>query len=172
LIKQRPCVGVSQPAELELRQPGQALVVGRLAHREDHRGRRGRQVSGDERERLGRGRVQPLRVVHHADQRSLAGQVRQQAQGCHDDREAVRDVSAAHAERDPQRVPLRIRETPDSVQEWRAQLVEPGERQLHFLLDTGHPHDAAAGRALRQVIQQRGLAGSRLTADDQNPALA
>ena len=54
----------------------------------------------------------------------------------------------------------------------QAQLVEPGERHVHFRLDACHPRDAAAGRVLRQVIQQRGLAGSRLAAPDQDPALA
>jgi hypothetical protein len=129
-------------------------------------------VTGDERQRLRRSLVQPLRVVHHADQRPLAGQVQQQAQGRHADREPVGDIPAPHIECGPQRVALRIRQMPQSAQERRAQLVEPGERHVHFRLDTRHPRDAAAGRALRQVIQQRGLAGSRLPAQDQDPALA
>ena len=61
---------------------------------------------------------------------------------------------------------------PEPVQERRAQLVEPGERHLHFRLDACHPRDAAADRALRQVIQQRRLARSRLAAQNQDAALA
>jgi hypothetical protein len=53
---------------------------------------------------------------------------------------------------------------PESVQERRAQLMEPGERHLHFRLDAGDPRDAAASRVLRQVIKQRDLAGSRFAA--------
>ena len=50
---------------------------------------------------------------------------------------------------------------PEPVQERRAQLVQPGERHLRLWLSTRRPHDAAASRALHQVLQQRRLAGSR-----------
>jgi hypothetical protein len=132
----------------------------------------GARVPGDERQRLCRRLVQPLRVVDHADQRSFLGEVRQQAQDRHADRERVWDIPAPHVECRVQRVTLRIGEMPKPVKERRAQLVEPGERHLRFRLGAGHPRDTAAGRALRQVIKQRGLAGSRLAAQDQDPALA
>jgi hypothetical protein len=151
-VKQGPCIGVGQPAELKLRQPAKALPVGG-AHREDNGGWRGRHVTGDERQRLSRGLVQQLSVVHQADQRLLCGQIRQQAQGSHADREAIRGIPVLHIERGAQRVTLRIRKMPEPVKERREQLVEPGERHLRFRLDACHPRDTAAGRALRQVIQ-------------------
>jgi hypothetical protein len=60
----------------------------------------------------------------------------------------------------------------EAIQHRCAQLVEPGERQLHVGLDAGRSRDAASGRALHQVLQQRGLADPRLAAQDQHLTLA
>jgi hypothetical protein len=53
-----------------------------------------------------------------------------------------------------------------------AQLVEAGEGQLHLGLDARGPGDPAPGRALGQVVQQRGLAHAGLASHDQHLALA
>jgi hypothetical protein len=50
--------------------------------------------------------------------------------------------------------------------------MQASERKLHLRLDTRGPHDAAVRRARREVIQQRGLASSRLAAKDEDSALA
>ena len=52
-----------------------------------------------------------------------------------------------------------------------AQLMQDGEREFHFGLNTRRPHHAALRRALLHVVQQDSLADSRLTAQDQHPAL-
>ena len=170
-VKKRPRVAVGQPVDLQFPQSGQVLLTAGLAHRENQCDRSGREVAGHERQRPGRGPVQPLRIIHHADQRPFPGHIRHQAQGGQADREAIRAVPVSEAERCAQRVALRTRKAPEPVQERRAQLMQSGERHLDLRLSTRGPDDAATGRALHQVFQQRSLAGSRLAAEDQDPAL-
>ena len=57
-------------------------------------------------------------------------------------------------------------------QQWRAQLVQSGEGQLHLRLDTRSPRRGAVRRPLRQVPQQNRLAGTRFAVHHQRPALA
>ena len=59
----------------------------------------------------------------------------------------------------------------DPVQERRAQLMQPGELELHLRLDPRRACDAAPRRSPGQVSQQRGLADPGLAAQDQDPAL-
>src|SRR5690242_2407117 len=49
--------------------------------------------------------------------------------------------------------------------------MQPGEGQLHLRLDAHRPRYPKARRLPDQVVQQRGLAHARLTADHQHPAL-
>ena len=64
-------IAVVQPAQGELRQPVKMPLVARLAHGEDQPHRLRAEPARDEDQRLRRGRVEPLRVVHDADERSL-----------------------------------------------------------------------------------------------------
>jgi hypothetical protein len=95
------------------------LPVG-LADREDYRDRRRRQMTGHECQGLCRGPIQPVHIVHQADQRPRLGRFRQQAQGGQADREAARYVPVLHVERGPQGVTLRTGKSPEPVQERRA----------------------------------------------------
>ena len=70
-IQQRPRVLVCQPADFQLRQPGQARA--RLTGREHQPDRVGAQPPRRESQRLRRGLVQPLLVVDQADQRAFPG---------------------------------------------------------------------------------------------------
>ena len=74
-VEQRSRVVVGQPLEDELDRSTQLHVLARLAHPEGDRNRLGPQPARDEGERLRRGPIEPLRVVHHAHQRSLRGHV-------------------------------------------------------------------------------------------------
>ena len=170
-LEQRSRITVGQPVDHELRQGRQVLLTAGLAHREDDRGRLGREMARHEREGLRRGPVEPVRVVHDADQRPLAGDLRQQAQDGQAHREAIRCVPVPQAERDGEGVALWTRQAIEAVQERRAQLVQPGERELHLGLDARRLRDAKSRRALQQVGQQRGLAGAGLTAQDQHLTL-
>jgi len=124
-----------------------------------------------ERERLRRGPIEPVRIVYDADQRSLPGHLRQQAQDGQAHREAIWRVPVPQVKRRGQRVALRPGKALEPVQERCAQLVQPSEREFHLGLDARRSRDATSRRALQQVFQQRGLADSCLTAQDQHLAL-
>ncbi len=111
--------------------------------------------------------IEPLLVVRQADQRLLLGDVGQQAQHGQADQEAVRGRAGADAERGPQRILLRHRKPLNPVKHRRAQLLQPGERQLHLRLDARDPLNPAAGRPPGQVVQQRRLACPRLAGHHQ-----
>ena len=102
---------------------------------------------------------------------SLLGRVGQQAQDRQGDEEAVRGGAVLQPERRPQRIALRAGQSVEPVEHRRAQLVQPGERELHLGLDARDPGDAALRGPLGDVLQQRGLADPRLAAQDQHRAL-
>ena len=166
-VQQRARIGLLQPLDHQLRQPRQ--LVARNASREDQADRFRRQATRNEPEDLRRGAIEPLLVVHQADQRMLLGDLGQQAQDGQPDQEAVRRRPGTEAERGPQRSALRSRETLEATQHRRAQLVQPGERELHLRLDPGGARHPAARGVLDQVVQQRRLAHARLAAHHQRP---
>jgi hypothetical protein len=65
-----------QPGHGELRQALEMTLAARLAHREDQPDRLGTEPASHERQRLRGGRVQPLGVVHYAEEGSRLGDVR------------------------------------------------------------------------------------------------
>jgi hypothetical protein len=116
--------------------------------------------------------IEPLPVVDQADQRLPFSDGGHQAQHGQAHQEPVRRGPGTHAERGPQSFPLRPRHRLQPIQHRTAQLMQPGEGQLHLRLDTGGPLDAAARHAPAQVLQQRCLAHTRLAMHHQRPALA
>ena len=160
---------LAQTLDHQLRQSRQ--VVARLPRREDQADRFRLQAARDEREDLRRGAIEPLLVIHQADQRPLLGHLGEQAQDGQGDEEAIRRRPGTDAERGPQRIALRNRETLEAIQHRRAQLMQPGEGKLHLRLDTSGPHHTAARRLLDHVLQQRRLAHARFAAHHQRPAL-
>ena len=144
----------------------------RLAHREDQGDGLGGQAACDECERLRRGVVEPLRIIHHAHQRLLLGDVGQQAQKSQPDQEAVRGVADLQTERCAERVALWPGKAVEPTEERHTQLVQPGEREFHLGLDADRPGGTASGRASQQIAQQRRLADARLAAQDQRAAVA
>ena len=101
------------------------------------------QAARHEREHLRRGAIEPLLVVHQADQRPLLGHVGEQAQDGQADEEEIRRRPGTDAERRPQRIALRNRQTLEAIEHRRQQLMQPGERELHLRLDTGGTRHAA-----------------------------
>jgi hypothetical protein len=67
---------------------------------------------------------------------------------------------------------LRFGQSLKPVQQRRAQLVQPGEGQLHLRLHTGCTRDAAPCHLGDKVIQQGGFADARLTAYHQRCTVA
>ena len=115
--------------------------------------------------------VQPLLVIHHADQRAFRRRLGQQAQHGQADQEPVRDRAGAEAERGQQRFALRNRKRLSVVEHRRAQLMQCREGQLHFRLHARCPRYPASRGPPGQVVQQNGLAHAGLTAHHQGPAL-
>ena len=103
------CAGlrVRQALHLQVRQPSQLLA--RLARGEDQPDWLGQQPPRRERQHLGRRRIQPLRVIEHAQQRPVLGYLRQQGQHRQPNQEPVGHASLPQPERDAQRIALRNR---------------------------------------------------------------
>jgi hypothetical protein len=55
----------------------------------------------------------------------------------------------------------------EAAEQWAAELVQAGVRELHLGLDAGRPDDAASGGSREEVLQQLGLADAWLAAQDQ-----
>ena len=166
-------VRVTQPTDVEARKSREVQPVARLAHREDHAHRLREQAAGDEGEGLRRGAVLPLGVVDHAEQRALLCDLGEEAQHGQADEEAIRRVVAdGPAECRAERVALRTGQSVEAVEHRRTELMQSGVRQLHLGLDAGRPCDTTAGRPRDEVVQQRGLAGAGLAAQDQDVAAA
>ena len=102
----------------------------------------------DEPERLHRHLVEPLRVVDETEQRLVIGGGGHQAQHRQPDQETVRGLPGAAAESDVQRLALRFRQLIEVVHQRCAQLLQPGECELHVGFHAGHLHDAESRRQL------------------------
>jgi hypothetical protein len=170
-LQQRAGVSVAQPRDRELRKSRQVLVPAGFSLREDHGDRFRQEAARDERECLCGSPVEPLRVVNQADQRLFLSHLGEQSERREADGIAIWRRPGAQAECRAQRVALRVRQARQAGQQGRAQLVQDGERQFHLGLNTRRPHDATVRCALLRVVQQDGLADSRLTAQDQHPAV-
>jgi hypothetical protein len=161
---------VVQPAHGELRQALKMPLAARLAHSEDQPDRLRNETARDEGQRLRGSRVEPLRVVHDADERSLFRNVRQQTQHRQADEEPIRRVAITQTERSAKRTALRAGKALQAIQERCAQLLQPRVRELHLRLDADRPGNVASGRMLHQILQQRALADPGLPAQHQRPA--
>ena len=151
---------------------GSPVGLAEIAPRENQGDRFGEQSPGDERQRLLGGMIEPLGVVDHADERSLLGGVGQQTQHRQPDEEAIRRVAGAQPERRAQRVALRVGKRVEPFEEWRAQLMQSRERDLHLGLDAAGAHDAASRRTLDDVLQKGRLPDAGLPVQHEGAALA
>jgi hypothetical protein len=126
-------IRIPQTLDDELRESRE--IVGRLTRGEHDRDRLHGQTARDERERLRRCAIQPLRIVDNAEQRALLGQIRQEAENGQPDDKTVRRNSRVQTEHGPQRVALRARKALQPIHPWRAQLVQSCELVLRLCLD-------------------------------------
>ena len=122
---------------------GSPASSARLAGREHQPDRICPQPPGDEPQGLRRGLVEPLLVVDQADQRMFAGRPGHQAEHGQAYEEPVRRRPRGQAERGPQRVALWRRQLLRPIQQRRAQLMQPGEGQLHLRLHAHRAHHLA-----------------------------
>ena len=163
----------SSPATTSSASSAKRRSPARLAHGEDQPDRLGLQAARHEGERLRRRRVEPLRVVHDADERPLLRRVRQQAQDRQPDQEAVRGVAVAQPERGAERVALRAGEALEPIHA-AARRASCSPANASSISDstpaartTWHPEARAD-----QVLEQRALARAGLAAEHQRPAQA
>ena len=164
-------VAVCEPLDEQLGETCELIRLAGLANGEHHRDPLGEQAPRHERQRL-RGRaVEPLRVVDEAHQRTRLGRVGKQAQRRKGDQEVVRGSAVLHAERNPQRISLRVGDPVEAVEHRRAQLVQTRERKLHLGLHPCGSRDTTPRRLLGDVAQQRRLADPCFAAQHQDPAL-
>ena len=169
----------SSPPSAQLGQARQRMAglrsgaVDRRPGREHQRDRLGQQAAPDEPEHLGRGLVQPLRVVHHAQQRLLLGRLGHQAERGQGDQELVGAVAARpspNATLSPRRCGSASAPSPPSsgAHSW----CSPAKA-------SSISDSTPAARATRkpgglgnQGAQQRGLADARLAPHHHDGALA
>lgn len=142
--QQRPRVLVGEPFDCQLRQTGKHPLAGRLPDREQEQHRLSQQPPSDEPEHLGRGVIQPLRVIDQAAQRRRGGILGQQAQHRQTHHEPVRSSPRRQPERHTQRTLLRLRQRGQATQHRPAELMQRRERQLHLGLHAGDLNQAAA----------------------------
>ena len=162
----------AEPSQRQLGQAFQRGCAGGLAHPEHQCHRFREQPSRHEAEDLARGAVQPLRVIHHAQQRALLCHGSQEAEYGQRDQEVVPRLAGLQTQRDAQSVALRLWKRVEPNQHRSAELMHRRERQVHLGLDAGDPRRPERRRLARAVIQERGLADPRLAADHQDRALA
>jgi len=114
--------------------------------------------------------VDPLRVVDDTHEGLVRGSIGQEAQHGQPDAESVRSIAGLKTERRPECVSLWLRELVEVPEAWGTELMQPRERELHLRLDAGCPGDPAPSRAGDEVVQERRLPNSCLTAEDQGLA--
>ena len=169
--QQRARVVVGETADDDLRQAVELGDVGGLADGEHHGDALGQQAPGHERQRLCGRPIEPLHIIDQAHERTLLGRLGQQTQDREGNEEAIRCSAVVQPERRPQRVSLRARQPVELAEHRRAQLMQPGERELHLRLNPRDPGDATLRGPLGDVLQQRRLADPRLAAQDLHRAL-
>ena len=170
-LEQGTRVALPEPADDELVQPNEGALAGVVSHRDHHGDRLRSEAARYERERLCRGLVKPVSVVHDPREWRLVRHIREQAENGHADEEPVRRVATALSERGAERVALRARQAVDPIREGRAELVQTRVGELHLGLDTRSPGDAESRRTAGEMVQQRCLPDPSLAPKNENPAL-
>ena len=120
------------------------------------------QTTRHERERSGRGVVEPLCVVDDAQQGLLLSSIGEEAEYRESDEQRARRWSPAEPEGDAERVTLRIRESVAELEDRRTELLQRRIVEVHLPFDADSPNDAEILALLDRVLEQRSLANSGL----------
>ncbi len=148
------------------------MLLAGLTHDEHHADRFRQEATGREGEHLGRRPIEPLGVVDEADEGSIVRHLGQQPQEGQTDEEAIGRRTCPEAERRVEGIALGTGQPDQTVQHRCAELVQPGEGQLHLGFDPSGPCDPAPGRPPFEVVEQHGLADARLAAQHEHLAAA
>jgi hypothetical protein len=130
----------------------------------------GAETPGDEHERFGGRMVEPVGVVDEAQKGAALGRLRKQAEDGERDEEELLPSAILQSEGAAKRTGLWRREPFEVVQDGAHELVEPRERKLRLPLDPATPEHAHVGGLSARVIEERGLAHSRLAMEDEGAA--
>jgi len=90
---------------------------------------------------FGRGAILPLQIIDDAEQRAVPSHIREQAKDGQADNEPIWRLPSIQPKRGAKGRALRSRQPLKAIEKRRAQLVETGERQLHFGLDAHRSRD-------------------------------
>ncbi len=112
-----------------------------------------------------------MSVLHETKQRALLGRGRQQAKHGQTDQEPVRHVTRCESQGDVQRVVLGRRERVEPVEHRRAELMDPGERELHLRLHARDLRHTESRGLSSEMPEQRRLSDACLAAHDEHGAL-
>lgn len=153
---------LSQRPHTELALTASVPILAALGERGDEADGLRREAPRNKAQHLRRGAVGPLCVVHQTDQRQVLCDVGEQGQHGEADQEPIRGVPNSETERNSQSITLWNRQTVESVEERRAQLLQTGKRPPHLGLDAGRSHHLASGGVSREMIEERSLVGPRL----------
>lgn len=166
------CVGVAitQPADHEFGESCQLLLVASVAYREDQANRFSQQTASDERQRLRRSSIKPLSIIDEAQERALLSHPGKQAENGQTNEELVGRLSGSQPKCGAKRVALGRRKTVEAIEERCTQLVETGERELHLGLNAYCSRDVTSRGPFQQILQEGGLADTRLAAEDEHSA--
>ena len=159
-----------EPSELELGNPLRAKAP--AAGCEEHDDAFRLEPPRRERERAGRGLVEPVRVVDHAEERSVVPGGREQAQCRGADVQPAGALRLGERERAAQRVRLHRRQLRQPVEQRADELVQARVRELRLRLDAERPYNPRGAGASNCVLEQGALADPGLAADDERAAPA
>jgi hypothetical protein len=112
------------------------------------------EASGNERERVRRGLVEPVRIVDQAQERPVGGDLGQEAEHGERDGESVVRITRSDRERAPERRGLDIRYPVEVREHGPQQLVQRRERKLDLRLDADRLEDPQVGAAAAGVAEQ------------------
>jgi hypothetical protein len=112
-----------------------------------------------------------LRIVDHAQQRTLVSHLRKQAQGRQTDEKAVRHGSVTQGKCRLERMALRAGKTLEPIEQGRAQLMQRRKGELHLGLHARGPQHPEIRRRPDYVVEQRRLPNARLAPHEQHAAL-
>jgi hypothetical protein len=112
---------------------------------EQHHHALGLQPARHENQCVGRWPVEPLRVIDQTEQAPTGGHLRDQGEHGDRDEEGVVVATGDEPERGAECCGLRRRQRRKVLQNWIEQLVQRGEWQRHFRLDTGTSKHPQAG---------------------------
>ena len=175
-VEQRKRVGALEPAEVEPgeRLGGERLPLGRLPGGDQQRRAGVLEAAPGVGEALGRGAVEPVRVVDHDQQRPRGGGRADQPEEAGEGRQPLVDDALAYTQRERRRDRrrLRLREPGEPGEQRARQLAERGERQLGLGLDSGRADHRHPGAAPARLEQERRLADPGLAPHEQGATSA